>query len=91
MQAADRRANQYERAVIDLVEAVVMAPRVGEVFDGTIVELAHDDARKGIVMLREPAIEATVIGSADLPLGATIRVKLIEADPVKRIVRFEPV
>ncbi len=91
MQAADRRAGQYERAVIDLVEAMVMATHVGDVFDGTVVEVARDDARRGVVVLREPAIEATVVGSADLPLGATIRVKLIEADIAKRTVRFEPV
>jgi exoribonuclease R len=90
MQAADRRAGQYERSVVDLVEAMVMSSRVGEVFDGTVVEVTRDDARRGVIVLREPAIEATVVGSADLPLGATIKVKLIEADPVKRIVRFEP-
>lgn len=90
MQVSDRRANQYERAVVDLVEATVMAPHVGEIFDGTIVELAHDDARKGIVMLREPAIEAGIAGSADLPLGASIKVKLVEADPGRRTLRFEP-
>jgi exoribonuclease R len=91
MQASDRRASQYERAVIDLVEATVMAPHVGETFDGAIVEIAHDDARKGVVMLRDPAIEAPVSGSADLPLGADIKVKLVEADPATCTVRFEPV
>ena len=90
MQAADRRASQYERAVIDLVEATVMAPHVGDVFEGAIVEIARDDPRKGVVMLREPAIEAPVSGGADLPLGASMRVRLVVSDPLARTIRFEP-
>jgi exoribonuclease R len=90
MQAADRRAGQYERAVVDLVEAMVMAPRVGDVFDGTVVEVTRDDARRGVIVLREPAIEAAVEGSAELPLGESIRVRLVEADPMRRRTRFEP-
>jgi exoribonuclease R len=90
MQAADRRAGQYERAVVDLVEAMVMAPRIGEVFDGTVVEVTRDDARRGVIVLREPAIEASIEGSAELPLGESIRVRLVEADRVRRRTRFEP-
>ena len=68
-----------------------MAAHVGEVFDGTIVEIAHDDAKKGVVMLRDPAIEAPIAGNADLPLGAAIKVKLVSADTPKRTLLFEPV
>ena len=41
MQVADRRAHQYERAVIELIEAAILAPRVGENFQGTIIEVAE--------------------------------------------------
>ena len=88
MQAADTRAGRYERAVLDLVEAVTLAPRVGETFDGTVVELARDDPRQGVVVLREPAIESRVEGSAPLPLGERVRVTLAEADPATRRTRF---
>lgn len=88
MQRADRRANQYERAVIDLVEAAVMAPRIGETFAGTIVDVAHDAPGQGTVMLREPAIEAPVTSASPLPLGAQVGVRLVEADPSKRSTRF---
>lgn len=88
MQTSGHRAGQYESAVLNLAEAVVLAPRVGEVFPGAIVEVARDDPRKGTVIVREPAIEASVSGSAALPLGADVRVSLVEADPVRRVTRF---
>ena len=39
-------------------------------------------------MLREPAVEASVTGNSALPLGADVKVSLVEADPVKRVTRF---
>ena len=101
MQEADRRAHQYERQVIGLVEAVLLAPRVGEAFQGAIVEAngaEHDHgngtatataAHSGVVMLRDPAIEARVTSATPLPLGQEVQVRLAVADPVKRVVRFE--
>lgn len=102
MAEADRRAKHYERQVIDLVEAVLLAPRVGETFRGAIVEAdgAERDrgnghgstaaaAHGGVVMLRDPAIEARVGSATPLPLGQEVDVRLAEADPVKRVVRFE--
>lgn len=99
MQAADHRARQYERAVIDLTEAVIMAPRIGETFAGAIIEVsgngnpraqpAGNAAHGGVVMLREPAIEAGVSTTAELVLGADVTVRLVEADPSRRLTRFE--
>jgi exoribonuclease R len=88
MQAADQRASRFERAVLDLVEAATLAPRVGDTFDGTIVELQRGDPRQGVVTLRDPAIEAPVSGAAPLPLGDAVRVRLVEADPARRLTRF---
>jgi len=99
MAEADRRAHQYERQVIDLVEAVLLAPRVGETFQGAIVEANGAErgrgngngaaAHSGVVMLRDPAIEARVGSAAPLPLGQEVTVRLAEADPLRRVVRFE--
>jgi exoribonuclease R len=89
MQASGHRAGQYESAVLNLAEAAVLAPRVGEVFDGAIVEVDHDKPDKGTVIVREPAIEASVTGTSSLPLGADVKVTLVEADPVRRVTRFE--
>jgi len=89
MSDADRRASRFERAVLDLVEAVTLAPRVGEVFDGAIVDVQRNDPRQGVVMLRDPAIEAPVASQSPLPLGEAVRVRLVEADPARRLTRFE--
>ena len=40
-------------------------------------------------MLHALAIEAHVASSAKLPLGETVNVRLVEADPAARRVRFE--
>jgi exoribonuclease R len=84
MAAAGRRASALERAVLDLAEAVVLQPCTGEVFDAVVVEAGP---RSGVVQLHEPAVRAPCDG-ADLPLGAEVRVRLVEADPVRRVVRF---
>lgn len=89
MQTSGQRAGRFERAVIDLAEAVALAPRVGETFQGSIVELEKDKTR-GIAMLRELAIEGPVQAAAPLPLGEEIALRLVEADSVRRAVRFEP-
>jgi exoribonuclease R len=87
MQASGHRARQYEQAVLDLAEAAALASRIGEQFDGAIVEVAPD-ASRGVVMLRDPAVEASVSGASALPLGADVKVTLAEADPATRTTRF---
>lgn len=89
MQASSQRAGRFERAVIDLAEALALAPRVGEVFAAGIVEVSKDKAH-GIAMLRDLAIEGPVQANAPLPLGEEMALRLVEADPWRRIIRFEP-
>ena len=89
MQESARRASRYENAVLDLAEAAALASRVGEVFEGAIVEIEQKDPHQGEVMLREPAILARVAASSALPLGEQVRVRLVEADPGTRRIRFE--
>jgi len=89
MQSSGRRASQYERAVLDLAEAAMLSSRVGESFAGAIVEVAATTPTRGVVMVRDPAIEAGVSAAMALPLGADVSVILVEADPARRSVRFE--
>ena len=89
MQESARRASRYENGVLDLAEAAALASRVGEVFEGAIVEIDRKDPQQGEVMLREPAILARVAGDSALPLGEQVRVRLVEADPGTRRIRFE--
>jgi exoribonuclease R len=86
MAGATQRAAALERAVVDLAEAVVLAPRVGDVFDAVVVESGE---HHGVVQLREPAVRARCDAPA-LPLGQPLAVRLVEADPSARKVRFQP-
>ena len=89
MQGSTRRANQYERAVLDLVEAAVLREHVGESFAGVVVEVDDRDGRKGDVTIREPAVEAPIRDDRDLPLGTDVQARLTAADPQTRTIRFE--
>jgi exoribonuclease R len=84
MAAADKRAHEADRAIVDLAEAVVLAPRTGETFQAVVVEAGPKD---GIVQLTDPAVRAKCAG-AGLPLGEQITVRLEVADPATRQVRF---
>lgn len=83
-----RRAHQYERAVIDLVEAGVLHDRVGEEFDGVVVDVDEDDPRRGIVTLRDDGVEAPLAGAGPLELGTAVTVTLAKASVEERRVEF---
>jgi exoribonuclease R len=83
MAAADRKERELEREVLDYVEAVVLADRVGETFDAVVTGA---DDKGAYVQLADPAVRARLTGPA--PLGSRIRVRLTEADPEQRRVRF---
>ena len=61
MQASGRRAGGAERAVIDLVEASLMAGRVGQEFEGVVVDVDDKRGGRGTVQLTDPP----VIGARD--------------------------
>ena len=88
MAAADQRAGRYERAVIDLAEALVLAPRIGQSFEATIVEVDPRDRHRGVAMLHALAIEAPVSADRELPLGEVVSLRLAQADPARRAIAF---
>jgi len=88
LRESGRRANQYENAIVNLVEAAVLAPMVGESFEGVVVELDEKDDTRGAVTIQDPAIEATVTSSRPLPLGSDVTVSLAKADVASRTVEF---
>ncbi len=88
MQESGQRANQYENAVLDLVEAHALASRVGESFDAVVVEVDGKEPTRGEVTIQEPAIEARVESDRPLPLGEAVKVTLAVADPATRKVQF---
>lgn len=90
MRESTRRASTYERGVLDLVEAVLLQHRIGETFRGMVVARSGEESHEGKVMIDDPAVEAGLESrrGRPLPLGAEVDVRLVEADPAQRRVRF---
>ena len=86
MERSNRRAQQYEAGILSAVEAAVLEPHVGDVFDAVVVELDERDGG-GTIQVADPAVTARCMG--DLPLGERIHARLAIADVEKRQVRFE--
>jgi exoribonuclease R len=89
MDEAARRANAYERSIVSMVEAGLVAEQVGSLFDGVITEVDGRESTRGIVALSTLAIEGRITGTTPLPLGQPVRVKLVEADIAQRSIAFE--
>ena len=93
MGGSDARAKKFERGVVDLVEALVLHGRVGEVFEGTIIELNVDrgpgEQDRGVVSIPQLAIEAPVNG-AGLKLGEEFELVLQTVDVDRGVVTFIP-
>ena len=85
MAASDRRTHAVERAVVDLVEATLLADRVGEVFDAVVLDA---EEKRSTVVLTDLAVQARCDGR--LTPGDVVRVRLTQADPATRTVRFAP-
>lgn len=79
LRTAAQRASALDRAIVDLVESLVLADRVGERFTAVVVDHRRDSA---IVQLRAPAIVATV--DEQPPLGSTVTVRIDAVDVVGR-------
>ncbi|MEW9529574.1 RNB domain-containing ribonuclease [Microbispora sp. NPDC049125] len=86
MASSARRASGVERACVDLVEAAVLEPRVGEVFEAVVIDV-EEGRPGGRIQIAEPAVIARCDGDG-LPLGERIPVRLTRADPGTREVRF---
>lgn len=82
---AARRERAFERAILDFTEALILADRVGEVFEAVATDV--DDGRV-TVQIRRPAIVAR-FDTEGVELGDEIHVRLVDADPSTRRVDFE--
>jgi exoribonuclease R len=86
MAQAESVANKLDRSVLDLVEAVVLRGREGEVFDALVTDIDERGAR---MQLCDIAVVARVAAAGVKP-GDPLRVRLVEAVPERRMVRFVP-
>ncbi|MFC0600823.1 RNB domain-containing ribonuclease [Streptomyces palmae] len=87
------RATAAERESVDLMEAAVLHGRVGEVFDGVVVDVAAGAPSRGTVHLHDPPVAGRLVAApsgAALPLGKPLRVRLLAADPGREKARFAP-
>lgn len=98
MAAAYRTSHKYERQCADVVEASLLANRIGEVFDGVVVDTVKRGPDKpivrGDVMLADPAVIARIDspdGAVPLVLGEPVRAKLVEVSVPDGKVRSEAV
>ncbi len=85
MAASDRLARRLDRACTDAVEAAVLEPLVGQVFDAVVVDVKDGG---GVVQVLEPAVLGPVVGRVEL--GGTLRVRLATADVEGHQVAFSP-
>ena len=85
MNKADAKAGQVDSAVLELAEAVVLAGRVGEQFAGTVTDI--DKKRGARIQLADPAV-ITRVPDNGLAIGASVTLRLDEANPALRLARF---
>lgn len=91
MQAAAARASRLEQATLDRVEAALLADRVGEVFEATVVEARGED--RLVVQLDEPAVTANCPAPAGRPMpraGERMPIVLEHADIRSGSIGFRP-
>lgn len=83
MGKATRAANQVENRAVAAAEALTLAGREGEEFNGLIVEILprreKDAGQRAVVLMREPAIEAVVHGES-FEAGSEVTVRLEHVD-----------
>ncbi|RJS47576.1 RNB domain-containing ribonuclease [Nocardioides cavernaquae] len=88
MRESSRKAHGYENAIVDLVEAGVLAPCVGQSFDAVVVDVDDRKPTRGRVTLADPAVEADLDSAGPIPLGQAVTVRLATADTAQRRVAF---
>ncbi|MFT4264846.1 MAG: RNB domain-containing ribonuclease [Nocardioides sp.] len=88
MRESGHRASAYERGILDLAEAGILGSRVGESFEGVVVEAGEKDPSQGTLTIQDPAIEAPVTSSRPLPVGQRVTATLAAADVATRKVAF---
>jgi exoribonuclease R len=87
MEQSERLGSRVDSAVRDLAEAVALAGREGDVFDGVVVD---EDDRGAVMQIAEPAVIVRLHARRVVP-GDPVRAKLVKADPTERRVEFERV
>src|SRR5690625_388299 len=87
MARAGQRSSAYERACVDLLEAVMMRGRIGQRFSGVVVDVdsPHEDAGGGVAENSQPASGEAGSARGDSGDGAAeLRGTILLAEPAIR-------
>ncbi|MGW0991846.1 RNB domain-containing ribonuclease [Streptomyces sp. NPDC002520] len=84
-----RIAGTVERECVDIVEAALLKDRVGDVFEGCVVDVSENRPTVGTVQVDSPAVIGRIEGEG-LTLGARLRVRLTSAEPGTTKILFAP-
>ena len=85
MAKADALDSNIGRAVVDLAEAVMLQGEVGQAFTAIVTDTDQRGAR---IQLEGQAVVSRIATDGLAP-GARIKVRLVEADPARRLIRFQ--
>lgn len=88
MERAGALQARVDRSAVDLVEAVTLQGRIGEVFAATVTDVDHDGVAR--IQLNAPAVRTRLRVKSAEP-GMALRVRLDAADPAARQVTFTAV
>jgi exoribonuclease R len=86
MQRGETVAAHVERDAIDLTEAVTLQHRIGEEFEAAVLDV---DRGRATIQLVDPPVRTRIELDGVEP-GDVLRVKLVAADPSRRLVEFSP-
>ncbi|MBE7701161.1 RNB domain-containing ribonuclease [Oerskovia sp. Sa1BUA8] len=85
MARTGQRAGSYERASVDIVEAALLAGRVGDVFDGVVVDVENDEERRRRAAKEADRAAKDAGGALPGPeVQEVVRGQVVIADPAVR-------
>jgi exoribonuclease R len=80
MRAAAQRSSALNSRTLDLVEAAVLSPHVGETFSAVVI---RRNGERGTVQIADPPVTASMALPDSAAAGATIQVVLNSVDVAK--------
>ncbi len=84
---ARRREGSLNRAMVDFVESMVLADRVGETFEATVTKAVG----RGRSRIQIPSVAVSADIEGRHRPGTRIQVRLVATDPARRAIEFEVV
>jgi len=90
MGSARQRSSSLERSMLDLTEALVLQSRIGEHFQGVVVDV-NPERNRARIQIKNPAIVANIAahtGDSTRHLAEQVKLELTSVDTQTRTVNF---